>query len=400
MIKATINMKKLLPLLMCILLICCESCKMKSAESMYESPFVIEIENITESIDLRLSELADSFSIIQLETTPEAIIGTSDFYVSDEYVLAYNQDGVYRFSPEGEFIKKLINVGPGPVEISRSSDFSVNESLGILLINDSRQHPSELLLYDLKSDRLLQPVKKLYPCTGQMFLTNDSLILGSFSIIDQSEFKTTAPYAIYYQNLKGELVSGIIHSKPDAQNERAPFKYVTILFDGTEYYANFYGEDTLFAVRNNTLIPSMIITYQKTMDDGAYLRDFGYFFCNYQFPGYIRIQKSLVTGPKIEFTWYLLDKSVGKTFIINSIIDDFVNSQIDPILYDRTFHYILSTNNRLILTYYPYQIREIIAGGQQNVNIPHDLWDQLELISRNIKDNDNPVLIVGKRKGT
>ena len=51
------------------------------------------------------------------------------------------------------------------------------------------------------------------------------------------------------------------------------------------------------------------------------------------------------------------------------------------------------------MPYYSYQVKDIIARGQENVNLSRDLWDQLEVISRSMKENDNPVLIVGNTKG-
>lgn len=381
-----------------------------------ETFHVIDIESIEESIDIQLSELADNFRIIQLETSDQAIIGTKSFYVTDDYIIAFNKDGFYKFSSEGRFIRKIVNVGHGPFEISNFVNYSVNETLDLLVINDD-QRQNDFLIYDISSEEFLNPVKKCFPSSRTLFLCDDSLIIGAFGSSGQvaSDFDKT--YAVSYQDLDGGIVSGIQHDKryPASVFKEEPFRSVWLSYDGQQYHARFSNEDTLFIVKRNQLIPYLVLSYEKQPYDGTrQAGDWFYTFYEYESLDYIGFRKSVITEStpvsvgeagvevvrlSIELSHYFFDKNSEKPFIINSVTDDFTGKQIDLDQMLVLYPDVLTINGKLVLTYYPYEIEEIIARGAENVNLPPELWDQLVNISKTLKEDDNPVLLVGDAKG-
>jgi len=100
--------------------------------------FHINIDNCKTSIDLKLSDLIDSCRLVPLGTINESVLGRffKVLIITDDLILIADENGVYKFSSDGKFIKKLIKKDRGPQGISGSCIYYYYEERNLLFIAD------------------------------------------------------------------------------------------------------------------------------------------------------------------------------------------------------------------------------------------------------------------------
>ena len=73
----------------------------KAENSPLPSPeiiYTINVDNSQDQIDLKLTDLADSFRLIPLETKSQCLLDRgTEFFVTEKFILAYSQDGAISF---------------------------------------------------------------------------------------------------------------------------------------------------------------------------------------------------------------------------------------------------------------------------------------------------------------
>ena len=241
------------------------ACKNTGKEPSPEILYNIDADNIHDIIDLKLSNIADSFRLIPLESTKGCLLDNhTEYYVNERYILAYSENGVYKFSSEGKFIKKLFGRGRGPQEffgLAGFCNFVVDDKKDLLYISDQMRR-NEFLVYDIISENFLDPVKKYIPGSNFFGIYNDStLIVANSSYIDSSN------YAVYFQNLKGEFISGITHNKRILYNQAETSQPSRLSVDSTNYYVSFIRDDTLYKLKENQLVPYMALNFNIPGDN-------------------------------------------------------------------------------------------------------------------------------------
>jgi hypothetical protein len=367
----------------------------------------IDAENLQGAIDLRLSDLANSFKLIPLETTKESLLDNrTEFYFNEDYILAYSENGVFKFTPSGKFVKKLVGLGRGPNEIVNFSSciFVVDENNDLLYISN-RMNKGTYLRYDLKSEHFIEPVKRALNAFGSFDIVNDSIIIVS-NLLDDSK------YAVYFQNLKGEFISGITNTKKLISDQTELPQRGILLKEGLSYYYYFQYDDTLFQIKGNKLIPYLALNFKTPRENPPKetLKN-GDRFIYFQpgTPGILIIHVEIVEDAKSFYSvpsgggkgYYLLFNNYsGKASRINSYTDNFIGetknalalSQVDLL---NPFFLELSPNKRIITPYYPNQIKKAIEKGLNYVDFPVEINDQLLKINEIFQETDNPILLIG-----
>lgn len=235
-------------------------CKNPNKEAPAEKVFHINVDSTQESIDLKLTDLADSFRLVRLETSDRAIINANDYYVSEKYIIAFSQDGLYKFSSNGKFLNKIIGYGRGPDEISGFLFAHFYDENNELLYIDDVNLNKKLLVYDLNSEKFVAPIKKaIQGSWGSFAIYNDSLIIG------KSPSYSVDPYAVFFQTFDGRLVSGILNVKRRllGQNPVETFQPSYLSIGKNAYRISFELDDTLFTLKNNQLVPYITLDFKK-----------------------------------------------------------------------------------------------------------------------------------------
>ena len=252
------RLKNFIVLFSCFLILV--QCKNPAKEAPADEVFHINVDTTQDVIDLKLSDLADSFRLVRLETSDRALISASDYYVSDKYIMAFSQDGIYKFSSGGKFLRKIISWGRGPDEISGMlfSHF-FNEKNDLLYLDDSNLN-TKLFVYDLNQEKLVAPVIKAIPVTfGSFAIYNDSLIIA------KTPTYVAEPYTVFFQTFDGKFISGIPNNKKRllGPNPVPTFQNSYISIGKNEYRVSYELDDTLYTSKNNQLVPYLTLNFKN-----------------------------------------------------------------------------------------------------------------------------------------
>lgn len=396
----------------------CKNAEKKASDGDAEKVYTFNIDQTKEYIDLKLTDLAENFKLIPLETTEQSLLGRSEFYVSDQYILAYTGNGVYKFSPEGKFIKKIINVGKGPQEVSVYYPQYFVASNNLLYILD-QQHNEYILVYDILAEQFKEPVKKCIPGYWSSLAVNDS---GVVIFTPNSPLPADSTYyALVYQNARGEFLSGILNTKrqkSQMNNEEMGYQIASILpsQDGLKTYFNY--DDTVYTISQGRLTPQLILEFdtpRKYPPEAVSQKgDRMIQFLTSEAPGFLianamvtRDTKTLQQGSytvviiDTDSKYVFLDKSSGTSSIIRTYHDNLIDKtqNIVQILKDKKEGVKLPKvlpDNKLIVSYDSFEILDAVEKGITSEDFPKKIVDQLNEISRNLKEEDNPVLLVGE----
>ena len=390
------------------LLIDCKHPKTQVEEIQENRIYHINVDSTHEQIDLKLSDLADSFRIVRLETSDKALINANSYYVSKKYIIAFSEDGIYKFSFDGKFLKKIISWGRGPDEISGFlfSDF-YNEKNDLLYLDDTNLK-SKLLVYDLNSDKFIAPIKKaIEGIWGSFAIFNDSLIIG------KSQSYIANPYALFFQTFDGKFVSGIPNFKKRLLGENPKETYQTsyINIGRSDYRVSFELDDTLYTLKNNQLIPYISLDFKNPREKIPNAKqkegDRTVTFPRIEPSSFLIIGVS-VTG---EITWekpdagrgksirkyFFFNKTTGKPSIIRTYEDDFSGAIQSPEK-DRIKFPLFLKNGKIVVVYQPETIKKIAEKDQVNSILTPILKKEILNISESLKETDNPILLIGKIK--
>ncbi len=396
-------------LLVLILYFQVSACR-NSSENTKNSIVNIEAENTQSVIDLKLTQLADSFRLVPLETSNECLLdNNTEFYVGKSYILAYSKSGVYKFSMNGEFVKKLFGSGRGPDEFTNLilCIFVVDEKKDILYINDQKRQ-GLYLRYDLKSEQFLEPIKQCFPAFGFFYIYSDSLIIAS-------NLLQTSNYSVFIQNLKGKFVTGITNSKKYLSGQKETLQNGRLKKSDSIFYYYFDNDDTLFKIKENKLIPFLALNFKTPREDPPKdINSVGDRFIIYQpgAPGFIIICIRIIEDvnlyrigrPGGEKAYYLLlNNYTGVASKINSYTDNFIGETKDAFALSHPdpyypFFLTLLPNKKLVVAYNKFQIQDAIENGLNYKDFPVRINEKLIKLNENLQETDNPILLIGMIK--
>lgn len=174
--------------------------------SANNDPRIIPIEISNESIDM--SEIIDSVKLTRLETSEDCLIGHIDkivFNGSYYYILDKNIRKILLiFDNNGNFIKKVGDIGKGPGEYLAPTDFIVNNSEIILI--DGIGH--KMIYYNILGE--YQKSVNLKYIVKEIFLTKDDntfiLRMG-----DNRHIKEIDGYELVMIDRDGKILSKAIN---------------------------------------------------------------------------------------------------------------------------------------------------------------------------------------------
>jgi len=345
------------------------------------------------------------------KTTEESVLGSYFHYVfiDDKFIIIVDLNGIYKFSSEGKFIKKIIRFGRGPDEFTPNPQLSYSSQTNLLYINDNYGNKNILSRYDVKSEKFLEPVKKCFPGQwGSFILLNDSTIIGSIAMYESG----SNPYALFTQNLQGEFLSGI-YSKSKAislKNESELQRMLIIAGDNT-LHAKYYFTDTIFKIDENKLYPWLMTEYNLPQPDQPHAnRKIGEkrsSFERFENPGFMIFRnltykglvpfKAGVQKAEYDTVCFFINKSNGKYAVIKSYSDDLSGKVQASEAGNMVFPSSLP-NNLLYSFYYPYELLSRSVPKSGNRLLPENIYKQLNSITVTLKETDNPILFIGVPK--
>ena len=401
------------------ILLCVWNCGNQN-EKKTNTAFHTDLDNCNLSIDLKLSDLIEDYRLVKLETTNESLLGNfrSIINLTGEYILIADWKNVYKFSGEGRFINTILKNGRGPGETSGSCWYFFDRNSNILYFQDDFVENENIRCYDVKAEKFLPSIKKCFPGRWTTFIVyQDSLIMGSIEGVLRGE---TNPYAVFVQNFKGQFVWGIKSNKtfiiPRSDINDNVLQRFIILPGENSVYLKYRQDDTLFTFKDNDLTAYLIPEYKNKVTKPNMMPfegDISIYYETFQNPSFLMMQYSLFTGWTSEGSWsrahykknhYILNKTNGEYALIQSYLDDFTGKKfiIGESLewtpgVDKEFPFPkTSPDGKLYVIYYPHELSKI--DNELKNSQFKNLSSQLEIIRKNQKETDNPVLFIGNPK--
>ena len=383
---------------------------------------VIDMDNPSGFIDLKISDLLEDISIVALENNDDLVLSIArmTYTVTDRYILVNTGEKLLQFDRKGKYIRTLAFVGNGPNEISGGiSNLLVDEKRETLYFTDFRGMQSisaihlptgtfqEFIKPDLKSFSIqqidshgnmygfLSPSLSIEALTGQTSKAPDSLILA---------------FRYNPDDLAVTAYTGH-HGFPSEGTRKAMFRQGEQIF----FCVNAYS-DTLFAIKGDIIIPQCVVKLKNPAIDivkgGVSVK----FMVSSAHATIIEKNESRMDiqmdGNTIssinvygETLAYLCLHQKGELQTIRSITIDPLAKTIDM------NDYLKERNGELPISPIPsvsglwghykveaYNMIALIDGALKGNKLSAIQRKTLEEVANQIDEDSNPVLIIGKIK--
>jgi hypothetical protein len=374
--------------------------------------------------DAKLSQIAENIHIVALETDTAFMLSDGvKFQVGNKYIIAEDKDGIYQFSIDGSFIRKLASVGRGPEEISLTGIVKVVEPEDMLMVVSKN--------YDIHYYRLsdgeflgtrgrpgLQPQEVLRQCQ----YIGDSTILYSYSVNGLVN-PDMSGCGVRIQELGGKVLWQH-HFDYNSMTILSPeFKYLSgsriflVSSDNPdEYILQIEDQDTVYKLNTSTYLlqPDFLKRIEKVKVDGfpvgmyannctveteEFARINGYQLINYSYVEEVDLTTAEFLGVRY---LVLYDSNSNNAYRIEAFENDYLGFLHATVGYTKNspnyFPSLLQPNGKLVETYDAFTFlkfsKEALANPELNEVVRNRLMD----LRSKITETSNPILVIGHMK--
>jgi hypothetical protein len=364
----------------------------------YET-IVIEPKN---GIVFNLCEIIEYTRIIPLETNEECLIGNINrlkIFEGNFYILDYDHSkSIFVFNADGKFKFKISNTGKGPGEYIIPRDFAIDTIRRELIILDQMQR--KLLTYNLEGD----------------FIEERSMpfnVGGSLDIIDSEYYIFDIDGAYNEKKYGEELQKKLLITKSNneflfmhllsAEWQRETIKQEYKIFSGIQeiiYTPTLV--DTIFSIRENIVTPKYFIDfgrYKVNQEEYAdlpsgriagamYMSDNAYNIGNYsESKDYVFFSFIYKHFQQLNHVYFSKKEKTVRYF--NELSSDCL---LDLGI---KFPRATMTGNEFIFVVEPHVVLSKLKELEiSNPDIYNTLVNRLDGTYENLKENDNPVIVV------
>lgn len=243
-------------ILLLLLLVCCRSYTSEHFVSITDSTNYIDLSDISSSDTLKLSDIVDDIQVIRLETSESSLISSirqivfSDdkfIYVNDRY----QGGGVLIFDYNGRFIRRLPSGnGPGDVHTVLSISFDkkrrqllVNMPACVKIFSEEGQflkaveiNFSTLHLVPYGGGYLFSQLPSMYNSNMYYVITADSAFVPNGCLYFPKKYLGYAPYNMFYPNIDGSVDIVQPHNNMVMSYRDTTLSVKTVLDLGKNYF--------------------------------------------------------------------------------------------------------------------------------------------------------------------
>lgn len=346
--------------------------------------------NLTKS-EIKTSDIFFDVELVKLETTDNSLLSSiSKSYLGDSLIFIKSSHELFLFNRDGKFMHKISNIGNGPEEYARLSDFDVNESMKEIYVLDKSQQ--KIIVYNYQGEYL-----KTYPidfwAIKVIIEGNDKLFLYSGN--EDSPSNNHRINSIETSTISNKLFQIDSRKKNYLHINSSQNFY----WNKEEIYFFEAFNDTVYNLTKG--IPHYCIAYSNATPNSFFDRDFQNimsFFQEFNKANYVNSTYnafesnrsfffSCFHGGVKYFNIYMKDSKVCSSY--NTITEDILFNRYElPFMNDDFSFWI---NRKHEVTYYisAQQIKE-------NTDNIHDQKTKQQIADLN--DDDNPVAIICKVK--
>jgi hypothetical protein len=354
-----------------------------------DKEYLIHMDNVKDTLYPKLSDFAEDFEFIPLETKEECLVNRGEYFVTEKYILFKKRRfGILQFDRSGRFIRTLARYGQGPNEYTRSG-WTVDEKSQTLYMAASAKK-NYFLRFNLNTGEYLGDLKKAMQgkSTNIEFTPENSLLVNPFAKFKEGENE----YYLYEQDLSGELLKTF--EAPAGWFNVSSGKNLFV-FDGKARY-ELFDDGSIFTVKKNRLVPFISFDFgvTNTPDRVGYCS----MIMEYETNDWVVLEKRSVV--KIvddiiyfESTNYIFDKKEEKVY------------HQGPIHFDPTHQGIYDGDNKSLsiqgngIIHFVYQSIDFIDQAKKALeddDFTEPYRFKLKRVAGLMTENDNPVVVVGR----
>lgn len=339
----------------------------------------VDIESaINNNNSINLSQVTSKIDYVALETKDSCLLGAIEAIITQKYIIVISQmnnKGIYLFSLDGKFIRKIGKTGKGPGEYGNIGSVSINEDTDEILIStDNKEH-----IIRFKYDNSYSKGIKLKSNVG--FIYNNSKIFAHKpSYFFRGNNVDTNQLSVF--NMKGEIINKfhpVDFTKTKYMDMFIEIPDFSIVNDSVFYFVP--KENVIFNISENNCNPFFNLHLGKYKFSKDYRWDYnGY--AESRTMDKVLIERAFVSDAYLLFVVsqkgkrdiVVYDKTSKKTY--HSLTDDIDNM---PISYLNNLY-----NNKIIQSFE--------AVNLLNSDNKYKYSDKLKSVLKNVKETDNPIL--------
>ena len=352
---------------------------------------------------MRLSEIADTMEFLELKTPKDTLITRIwDIFPTDKFLFVFSRDGVFKFTKNGDYVRKIGRDGQGPGEYISPGSADIDYKNQQIVIADGHK----VMFFDFDGN-LLREEKR-----GYLFEVG-----CSDSVLWVSEFAHQGcKFIAFALNSKGDTIVSIpnphygMKSKDDGLGgSRARYLKTFYRYKGNLYLKGKEVNDTVYKISGEKHIPYTIFNmgkYKLPVEYEAWYSyddhyKYGKYYWSvisvgeddrYQFLTSLRcapIDKNRYVHNEDNYRYIVYDKEKGEGFVTNGeqgtrIIDDIMGG---PAFWPR---YV--TDNYYMYTVEWYDLSEELKNG--NYNLAPALKEQFKKFGY----STNELIVMCRRK--
>lgn len=341
---------------------------------------VCDESEISETKEMKLSELVEDFQIIRFENKEEAFFKPSWFYFSDNYICVKQDNEVVKlFNKAGQFIANIGGIGQGPGEYKFVYDVAIDEKSKNIYI--APFVGKSMLKYNMEGDYLREIDLGGKLNKPRLFIQPDSilsLVHLCFKDLDEkftgANIKTVDNDSIQYiyvealasnmKNQSGQKVG--INGEIWSYRNSPDFPFMMTHTDTLFHYSSKKNEiKACFTMKMDP---------EKKGDS---------FFIFNELPHHYLVFVVGKNGRTI-----LVDKAKQEAYD-TKIVNDYMGSlDVFPQFQDGYYYQ----------TYEPLALKEKIEEHLASGKCPENQVKKLKTLAETLKENDNNLLLLGKLK--
>ena len=348
------------------------------------------ISEVTDTIDVPLSELIIKCEVIQLETNDSSLF-ESVYHVgiSDNYVAIHSRGRmpIKLFSRQGKFIRDIGAIGKGPGEFTSLSGIQLDEPADRIYLTPFGR-AKEIIAYNFEGEtqKSIPLIYTQTKCT--VYIEDDVVTVLSMPF----KIKDIKPIPIaYQQTTEGKLIKEVKapeHMLINPKNEKGQnvgFNSEFFSFHNTGAYDRFvmaFGSqdlDTLhhYNTDKNKLVPKFVASFSD--------KKHGNFSYELRSHYYTRIFGKKYKGKKV-----IVNKKTLKSDFFN-IKNDFYGDY-------KVRKFYMSNNGMFISSILPIDLITDLEIALKRDDLSAESRKKIEALQKSLDENDNEVLFIGEMK--
>ena len=375
--------------------------------------------------DAKLSQIAENIHVVALETDTAFLLSEGvKFQVGNKYIIAEDKDGIYQFSIDGSFIRKLASVGRGPEEISLTGGIvKVVEPEDMLMVVSKNY---DIHYYRLSDGEFLgtrgRPGLKPQEVLRQCQYIGDSTILYSYSVNGLVN-PDMSGCGVRIQELGGKVLWEH-HFDYNSMTILSPdFKYLSgsrifLLSSGNpdEYILQIDDQDTVYKLNTATYLlePDFLKKIEKVKVDGfpvgmyannctveteEFARVNGYQLINYAYVESVDLTTAEFLGVRY---LVLYDSNSNNAYKIETFENDYLGFLHATEGYIKNlpnnFPSLLPPSGKLVETYDAFSFLKFAKEALDNTKLNEEVKTRLMDLRSKITETSNPILVIGDMK--